>query len=108
MGVTEALIALVIFSTAMLGIVGTSARVGASLNSSHVRLRALAIARHQVEELLSADYDALANGTAEDLGVEMAWRVSASSSAKEIVLIYKYGIPGGARRDTLTTALLRQ
>ncbi len=107
-GVTEALIALVIFSTALLGIVGTSARVGASLNSSHVRLRALAIARHQVEELLSTDYDVLANGTAEDLGVEMAWTISASSSAKEIVLIYKYGIPGGVRRDTLTTALLRQ
>ncbi len=107
-GVTEALIALVIFSTALLGIVGTSARVGASLNSSHVRLRALAIARHQVEELLSTDYDALTNGTAEDLGVQMAWRVTASSSAKEIVLIYQYGIPGGARRDTLTTALLRQ
>lgn len=105
---TEALIALVIFSTALLGIVGTSARVGASLNSSHVRLRALAAARHQVEELLSTDYDKLASGTAKDLGVEMAWTVSATSSAKEIVMVYEYAIPGGVRRDTLTTALLRQ
>ncbi len=107
-GVTEALIALVIFSTALLGIVGTSARVGASVNSSHVRLRALAIARHQVEQLLSTEYDKLVGGSVEQEGVQMAWGVTASSSAKEIVMVYRYSLPGGERSDTLTTALLRQ
>lgn len=107
-GVTEVLITLVIFSTALLGIVGTSARVGASLNSSHVRLRALAIARHQVEQLLSTEYDKIAAGSAEEAGVQMAWNVTASSSAKEIVMVYEYSLPGGTRSDTLTTALLRQ
>jgi Tfp pilus assembly protein PilV len=107
-GVTEALIALVIFSTALLGIVGTSARVGASVNSSHVRLRALAVARHQVEQLLSTEYDKVAAGSAQADGVQMAWNVTASSSGKEIVMTYQYSLPGGARTDTLTTAMLRQ
>ena len=107
-GVTEALIAMVIFSTALLGIVGTSARVGASVNSSHVRLRALAIARHQVEQVLSTEYDKVVGGSVEEEGVQMAWSVTASSSAKEIVMVYRYDLPGGTRSDTLTTALLRR
>lgn len=106
-GVTEALISMVIFSTALLGIVGTSARVGASVNSSHVRLRAMTIARHQVEQLLSTEYDKIAAGSAETDGVQMAWSVTASSSAKEIVMIYQYNLPGGVRSDTLTTASMR-
>lgn len=106
-GVTEVLISLVIFSTALLGIVGTSARVGASVNSSHVRLAALTVARHQVEELLSTEYDKVVAGNAAVDGVQMAWSVNASSSAKEIVLVYKYDLPGGVRSDTLTTAFLR-
>ena len=106
-GVTEVLIALVIFSTAMLGIVGTSARVGASLNSSHVKLRSGAIARHQVEQLLAADYDAVTSGSTVVDEVEMAWAVSATSAAKEIVLVYRYELPGGVRQDTLTAARLQ-
>lgn len=107
-GITEALIALVIFTTALLGIVGTSARVGASVNSSHVRLRSLAIARHQVEELLAAPYDSVASGTAVDQNVQMAWNVTTSSAGKEIVLVYGYSLPGGVRRDTLTAAILKR
>lgn len=107
-GVTEALISLVIFSTALLGIVGTSARVGASVNSSHVRLRALTVATHQLEQVLSTEYDKVAAGSAQADDVQMAWNVTASSSGKEIVMIYRYSLPGGARTDTLTTALLRQ
>ena len=48
-GVAEVLIALVIFSTALLGIVGTAARVGGMVNASHVRLEAGVLARQQVE-----------------------------------------------------------
>ncbi|MGD8869221.1 MAG: hypothetical protein PVI01_16490 [Gemmatimonadales bacterium] len=106
-GVTEALISMVIFSTALLGIVGTSARVGASVNSSHVRLAALTVARHQVEQLLSTEYDNVVAGSAEEDGVQMTWSIAASSSAKEIVMIYQYDLPGGVRSDTLTTAMLR-
>jgi Tfp pilus assembly protein PilV len=106
-GVTEALISMVIFSTALLGIVGTSARVGASVNSSHVRLQAMTVARHQVEEVLSMEYDKVASGSVEEDGVQMAWTVTSSSSAKEIVMVYQYSLPGGVRSDTLTTALLR-
>ena len=107
-GVTEVLISLVIFSTALLGIVGTSARVGASVNSSHVRLRALTVATHQVEQLLSTEYDKVVGGSVEEEGVQMAWSVTASSSGKEIVMVYRYDLPGRTRSDTLTTALLRQ
>ena len=67
----------------------------------------MTIARHQVEQLLSTEYDKIAAGSAETDGVQMAWSVTASSSAKEIVMIYQYNLPGGVRSDTLTTASMR-
>jgi len=105
--VTEVLIALVIFSTAILGIVGTAARVGDIMNSSHVRLGASSVAGQQVETLLSAPYDSLVNGSAAAGGVAMEWTVAETSSAKQILLVYRYDLPHGAREDTLSAASLK-
>jgi len=106
-GVTEVMIALVIFSTAILGIVGTAAHVGGIMNTSHVRLAVGSMARAQVEELLATPYDSLVNGTLDSQGVHMTWNVVQSSVAKEILFVYEYDLPSGARSDTLATAMLR-
>jgi Tfp pilus assembly protein PilV len=106
-GVTEVMIALVIFSTAILGIVGTAAHVGGIMNSSHVRLAAGSAARTQVEELLAMPYDSLANGTVDALGVHMGWTVAENGAGKEITLVYNYDLPSGARNDTLIAAMLK-
>ena len=105
--VTEVLIALVIFSSAILGIVGTAARVGNIMNSSHVRLGAASVAGQQVETLLSAPYDSLVNGSAAAGGVALEWTVAETSSAKQILLVYRYDLPHGAREDTLSAASLK-
>ncbi len=106
-GVTEVMIALVIFSTAILGIVGTAAHVGGIMNTSHVRLAAGSAARAQLEELLATPYDSLVNGTVDSQGLHMTWNVANSSVAKEILLVCEYDLPSGARSDTLAAAMLR-
>lgn len=107
-GLTETLISLVIFSTAMLGIVGTSARVGQTVNSSHGRQRALSVARQQLEELMAEDYASVAGGTATRDGVQLRWAVQESNVAKGVVLVYRYDLPTGVRQDTLTASILRR
>lgn len=106
-GMAETLVSLVIFSAALLGIVGTAARVGMLVNTSHVRLQAGAVAQQQFEALLTEPYDSLANGTAERDGVSMGWTVSELSSSKRLVFVYQYSLPGGAGNDTLTAAALK-
>lgn len=107
-GLTETLLSLVIFSTAILGIVGTSARVGQTVNMSHGRQRVLSVARQQLEELMADGYDDVVAGTATRDGVQLQWGVQQSSVAKYVVLVYRYDLPTGARQDTLTAAILRQ
>jgi Tfp pilus assembly protein PilV len=107
LGLTETLIALVIFSTAMLGIAGTAARVGALMNAAHVRLAAVSTAGRQVELLLSKPPALVSSGSAEQDGVAMSWVVTEGNRTKEILLVYRYEIPGGVVEDTLTAAMLK-
>lgn len=106
-GLTETLVSLVIFSTAMLGIVGTSARVGITVNSSHGRLSALSVARQQLEEVMAEEYANVTGGTATRDGVQLTWAVQESASGKDIVLVYYYTVPGAVRQDTLVAGLRR-
>ena len=101
------LIALVIFSTALLGVVGTAAGVGGFVNASHVRLQAGAIAREQIEELLTAPYDSLKTGTVTREGVRITWTVQENDRAKEMLVVYRYNVPSEVREDTLTAALIK-
>ncbi len=103
----ETLVSLVIFSTALLGIVGTAARVGATVNSSHVRLSAVSVAGQQLETLLTQPYDSVASGSAERKGVQMAWTVTEGTAGKSVVLVYRYRVPQRAYQDTVTAAVLK-
>ncbi len=104
-GLSEVLIAVVVLTTAVLGIAGTAARSGAILNRAHMRAAALAQARLQVEELLAQPYDSVDTGNCERGAVQMDWTVSDSQRMKEIVLVYRYDVPGEERVDTLTAAV---
>jgi Tfp pilus assembly protein PilV len=106
-GITEVLIALVIFSGAILGIVGTAARVGGIMSSSQLRLKAANEAAHQVEELLTMPYDSVASGTIKREGIEVRWTVTETSVAKEVALVYGYDLPSGTQEDTLSAAVLK-
>lgn len=106
--IAEVLIALVIFSTALLGVVGTAARVGGIVNSSHVRLRAGSVAQQQIEELLTQPYTQVKAGSATRRGVDLRWTVAETTWAKEVLLVYEYTIPGHVRADTLTFARIRR
>lgn len=106
-GMAELLVALVIFSTALLGIVGTAARVGGLVNSSHVQLHAAALARQQIEALMAQPYDSVADGSNVLEGIQCSWTVSSKKRAKEITLVYRYDVPGREREDTLIAAVLK-
>lgn len=103
----EALLMLVIVMTAVLGIVAISVRVGRMVNSSHMRIAATTAASRQIEQLLVKPYDQVIDGTGYEDGVAMAWTVSDGSVGKAIQLAYRYELPRGMRRDTLTVVRLR-
>lgn len=103
----EALVMLVIVMTAVLGIVAISVRVGRLVNSSHMRIAATTAASRQIEQLLVKPYDQVTDGTGYQDGVTMAWTVSDGSVGKAINLAYRYELPRGERRDTLTVVRLK-
>lgn len=107
-GLAEVLISFVIFATAMLGIIGTSARVGLAVNGAHGRLEAQAVARRQLETVMALDYSKVVDGTADRDGVKMTWGVSSNDAGKKVVLVYRYSLPSGAHTDTLTAAMVRR
>lgn len=106
-GLAEVLVSLFVFSTALLGIVGTSARVGMTVNSSHARVRALTVARQQLEGLMSAEFSEVKSGATNRDGLTMSWVVQETRYAKSISLVYGYDLPSGARQDTITAALIK-
>lgn len=101
---TEAMIAIVVLATSMLGIAATSARVGQAMNSAQIRVAAAEQARGQLTALLARPYGELADGSAVAGGVAMEWTVTDTSRAQEITLVYRYDLRGTARADTIVSA----
>jgi Tfp pilus assembly protein PilV len=108
MGLAEVLVSLLVFSVAILGIIGTSARVGLAVNGAHGRLAAEAVARQQAEMLLAQPTSMSTTGTASRDGVSMAWTISESFGGRRVQLDYRYVLPSGVRADTLTAATVRR
>lgn len=106
-GIPEALISLVILTTAVLGIAASATRSGALLNSAHSRSAAMSAARVQMEALLALPYDSLRNGSLQREHAQLSWTVTDHLRMKEIVLEYRYAVPGHLRVDTLTGAARR-
>ncbi len=108
MGLAEVLVSLLVFSVAILGMIGTSARVGLAVNGAHGRLAAQAVARQQAEMLLAQPTSMSTKGTASRDGVNMAWTISESLGGRKVELAYRYALPSGVRTDTLTAATVRR
>lgn len=106
-GLPEVLTAVVILTTALLGIAATAGRVGTIVNGAHRGARALADARTQIEEIMAQPYDSVADGSVTEHGVQMNWTVTNGSQTKEILFIYRYNVPGRERTDTITAMVRR-
>ncbi len=106
-GLAETIVTIVILGTAFLGIAGTAAHVGAGLNSTHERTRAMTIAQNQLENLLAVPYDQLVAGSRLVEGVSLAWRVIERDGAKEIELAASWSTRSRARSQWLTAARLK-
>jgi len=103
-GIPEALVSLAILSTVVLGIAASAARSGALLNHAHSRSVAMSTARVQLEALLAQPYDSLRTGSAQQGSTQLVWTVTERARMKEIVLEYRFAVPGDERVDTLTAA----
>ena len=108
MGLSEVLISLLIFSVAILGLIGTSARVGLAVNGAHGRLAAQAVARGEVETLLAQPTSMSLTGKASREGVTMEWTISETPAGRKVQLAYSYALPAGVHVDTLTAATVRR
>lgn len=104
-GLAEVLIALVILSVSIVSLAGTAVRTGTTMNSVHLRLKAMEVAERQVERLHSTQYDQVVNGARTEDGVLMAWVVNPGAVSKRITLVYQYDTPRRVRRDTLVAAV---
>lgn len=104
-GLPEVLTAVVILTTALLGIAATAGRVGTIVNGAHRGARAQADVRAQLEEIIAQPYDSIANSSETTNGVQMTWTVTDGSQTKEVLLIYTYTVPGRVRTDTITAAV---
>lgn len=108
MGLSEVLIALLIFSVAILGLIGTSARVGLAVNGAHGRLAAQAVARQQIETLMAQPASKSLSGKSSRDGVILEWTISETTAGRKVQLAYSYALPGGVHVDTLTAATVRR
>lgn len=103
----ETMLSVVLLGTALLGIAGTSAHVGAGLNATHEKTRALKVAQQQLEVLMAAPYEEVQNGTTQKDGVTLNWTVAEADVSKEIVLAYGYKTKDRVRVERLTVALVK-
>lgn len=106
-GIPEAVLALVILTTALLGLAATAMHAGDGIKAAHLRTAAMDQARIQLEELLARPYDSLTAGESVAGRVRMEWTVTNRSRTKEIVFVYRYDVRGRTRVDTLAAALRR-
>ena len=104
----EVIVAMIIVTSAVLAMATTAARSGAIMNTAYARTDAMTKARVQVETLLAQPYAALSSGQSVGNGVAMTWSVTDGLRTKEIILVYRYGVPGSIRSDTLIAAARQQ
>ena len=106
-GTIEAMLALVILTSALLGLAASALHADNIMKSAHRRTAAIDQARIQIEELLAQPYDSINSGAAVADRVTMDWTVTDRSRTKEIVFVYQYTLRSQTWVDTISAALSR-
>lgn len=106
-GTLESMFAIVILTSAMLGLAASAIHVRHMVGHAHGRTAAMAQVRVQLETLMAQPYDSVTTGSAEADGVEMDWTVATGPSGKGITFVYQYQVRGLTKVDTLAAAVRR-
>ena len=107
----EVLIAVVILSVGVLGMVGSAGLVSRMIGQGKRNTQAAIVAMQRMETIreqaLSTNprCTALANGTATTNGVSENWRVTGSGRSRRIRLIVTYPTNRGVATDTVNTVV---
>lgn len=106
-GTIEAMLALVILTSALLGLAASALHADNIIKAAHRRTAAADLARVQIEQLLAEPYDSLKTGGAVTDRVNMNWTIIDRQRTKEIVFVYQYDLRGRTRVVTITAAMSR-
>ncbi len=106
-GTIEAMLALVILTSALLGLAASALHADNIIKAAHRRTAAADLARVQIEQLLAEPYDSLKTGGAVTDRVNMNWTIIDRQRTKEIVFVYQYDLRGRTRVVTIAAAMSR-
>ncbi len=106
-GTIEAMLALVILTSALLGLAASALHADNIIKAAHRRTAAVDLARVQIEQLLAEPYDSLKTGGTVTDRVNMNWTIIDGQRTKEIVFVYQYDLRGRTRVVTIAAAMSR-
>ena len=107
--IVEVLIAVIVLSVALLGLLGTTAMTIRVLGESDRTVTAAYYATQQLERLEALGCDAVSGGSDTQQGVSLTWTVGGATTdrTRNVLLIASYPLGRGrARADTFEKALI--
>jgi prepilin-type N-terminal cleavage/methylation domain-containing protein len=108
----EVIIAIVILSVGVLGMVGTAGLVSRMVGQGKRNTQAGVVAQQRMEILRQTALSttphctALAGGTATTNNVTETWTVTGTGRSRRLQIIVRYAKPGGQLVDTVSTVVL--
>ena len=86
MSIIEVLIACVLLTVAVMGIVGAATSISKQAGNSRRQIQAAGMAQQRLDSLRSLPCSGLASGTVTRQGITQTWTVSGSGNTRNIVL----------------------
>ena len=104
--IVEVVVAIVVFTLGILGLVGTAATVTRMVGRSQQYNMSASLAQQRVEMLLAAGCGSMASGTATSGAYTVTWTVASTSGGlgRSIGITVTYRTAAGMRTDTFTSA----
>ena len=101
--IVEVLVAVMILTVGLLGLVTTAALVTRMIGQGQRQTEAAALAADRFEQLRSVPCAALADGSSTQGGFTVAWRVAGAADSRDIDVIVTSPTPRGTRQDRFST-----
>ena len=101
--IVEVVIAIVIFSLGILGLVGTAASVTRMVARSQQQNKAATLSANRLEILRATRCASMAGGSATDGRYSIAWTVADTGQAKKVTITVSMPTARGIRTDTTSS-----
>lgn len=102
--IIEVIVAVVIFTFAILGMTTTSNFVSRQMQIARRDMRMASATQHKIEQLLAGGYSGITSGSGTVDGFPMTWSVS-GTNPKVLVVVASTDTTESAKKDTVITAV---